>query len=113
MARLTKAEKRHQQEQKSTMTRKRLVLVVAMTLIVALFVAFSNYGLVTRMNLASDTTDLSDQLMLQSHVSDSLRTVIHRLETDTTEIERLARERYGYVRVGEEVFVIKQDSADS
>jgi cell division protein FtsB len=51
------------------------------------------------------------QLVRQRSVSDSLRSVIRILETDTTEIERLARERYGYVREGEEVFVIKTDSA--
>lgn len=113
MARLTKAEKLKQQEQKMTMTRKRLVLIVIMTFIVLLFVAFSNYGIITRYGLSSDTTQLSGALMEQSRISDSLRTVIKRLETDTTEIERLARERYGYVREGEEVFVIKQDSADS
>lgn len=113
MARLTKAEKAKQQEQKSTMTRKRLVLIVAMTFIVVLFVSFSNYGIVTRVRLSSDTTDLSGALMEQGRISDSLRSVIKRLETDTTEIERLARERYGYVREGEEVFVIKQDSTES
>jgi cell division protein FtsB len=43
-------------------------------------------------------------------VEDSLRAAIRHLETDTTEIERLARERYGYVREGEEVFIIKRDT---
>lgn len=37
---------------------------------------------------------------------DSLRSVIKSLESDTTIIERLARERYGYVRPGEQVFII-------
>ncbi len=93
------------------MTRKRLVLIGALTVIVAVFVLFSQYGVVTRVGLASDTTDLSVVLSQQRGVSDSLRKVIRKLETDTTEIERLARERYGYVRPGEEVFVIKTDSA--
>lgn len=92
------------------MTRKRLVLIIALTVIVAVFVLFSQYGVVTRVGLTSDTTDLSAMLQEQHAVSDSLRTVIRKLETDTTEIERLARERYGYVRPGEEVFVIKSDS---
>lgn len=110
MPRLTKAQKQLQQEQKNTMTRKRLVLIVALTVTVAVFVLFSQYGVVTRVGLASDTTDLSVVLEQQRMVSDSLRNVIRKLETDTTEIERLARERYGYVRPGEEVFVIKSDS---
>lgn len=92
------------------MTRKRLLLILSLTVIVAVFVLFSQYGVVTRVGLTSDTTDLSSQLMQQRWIADSLRGVIKKLETDTTEIERLARERYGYVREGEEVFVIKSDS---
>lgn len=111
MPRLTNAQKQQQQEQQQTMTRKRLVLVVVLTIIVAGFVLFSQHGVITRLGLTSDTTDLSSQLILQRDISDSLRTVIRVLETDTTEIERLARERYGYVRDGEEVYVISSDSA--
>ncbi len=110
MARQTNAQKQLQQEQQQTMTRKRLVLVVVLTVLVAGFVLFSQHGVITRFGLTSDTTDLSQQLMRQREVSDSLRKVIRVLETDTTEIERLARERYGYIRNGEEVFVISSDS---
>jgi cell division protein FtsB len=111
MPRLTNAQKQQQQEQKQTMTRKRLLLTIGLTVAVGIFVLFSQYGVVTRIGLSSDTTDLSVQMVRQRFVSDSLRAVIRVLETDTTEIERLARERYGYVREGEEVFVIKTDSA--
>jgi cell division protein FtsB len=111
MPRLTNAQKQQQQEQKQTMTRKRLLLTIGLTVAVGIFVFFSQYGVVTSIGLSSDTTDLSMQLVRQRTVSDSLRSVIRILETDTTEIERLARERYGYVREGEEVFVIKTDSA--
>jgi len=111
MPRLTNAQKQEQQEQKLTMTRKRLLLSVSLTVAVGIFVFFSQYGVVTRIGLSSDTTDLSMQMVRQKSISDSLRTVIRLLETDTTEIERLARERYGYVREGEEVFVIQTDSA--
>jgi cell division protein FtsB len=42
--------------------------------------------------------------------SDSLRRQVRILETDSTEIERLARERYGYIRPNEEVFIINRDT---
>jgi len=111
MPRLTNAQKQQQQEQKRFMTRKRLVLIVTLSIAVALFVLLSPYGVIKRWQLTSDTTILSTELYNQRVVSDSLRNVIRSLESDTTEIERLARERYGYVREGEDVYVIKSDSA--
>ncbi|WP_176696934.1 septum formation initiator family protein [Candidatus Kryptonium thompsonii] len=38
----------------------------------------------------------------------SLKQKIHKLETDPKEIERIAREKYGMAREGEEVYNIKE-----
>lgn len=111
MPRLTNAQKQQQSEQRQTMTRKRLILIVTLIVLVAGFVLLAPYGVVTRVRLTSDTTDLYVLFSEQELKSDSLRSVIRKLETDTTEIERLARERYGYIREGEQVFVISTDSA--
>jgi cell division protein FtsB len=94
--------------QKRQMTRKRLVVIVALSLVVILFILLSPYGLITRLSLRSAESDLEERIAVQRQQEDSLRGVVLRLRTDTTEIERLAREKYGYVRPGEEVFIIKQ-----
>lgn len=91
------------------MTRQRLMVIGILTVIVALFVLFSSYGVFTRFGLESDKGTLNARIATERHIEDSLRTEMHRLATDTTEIERLAREKYGYVRTGEEVFIIKRD----
>jgi cell division protein FtsB len=98
------------QEKKRVMTRKRLVIIGGMTLAVIAFVLFSPYGVMTRVRLSSDASDLHSTVDAMRAVEDSLRKAVRRLETDSTEIERLARERYGFVRPGEEVFIIKRDS---
>ncbi len=98
------------QEKKRVMTRKRLVIIGGMTLAVVAFVLFSPYGVMTRLQLNGEASDLRGTVEAMRGVEDSLRSTVKRLETDSTEIERLARERYGFVRPGEEVFIIKRDS---
>ncbi|MCU0331162.1 MAG: septum formation initiator family protein [Candidatus Kapabacteria bacterium] len=87
-------------------TRKRLIVIGALTGIVALFVLFSPYGVVTRLSLVGTASDLREDVVRLRSTEDSLRTAIKRLHSDTTEIERLAREQYGYVRPGEDVFIV-------
>jgi cell division protein FtsB len=96
--------------QKRVMTQKRLITIIALTTAVLAFALFSNYGLLTRMTLMSETETLQMQFDVLRNTSDSLRRHIRILETDRNEIERLARERYGYVRPDEEVFIINRDS---
>ena len=97
--------------QQRIMTRKRLITIVGLTLAVLAFILFSNYGVVTRVSLMSETSDLEGHVNELRSTSDSLRRQIRILESDSTEIERLARERYGYVRPNEEVFIISRDTA--
>ncbi|MBU3699060.1 MAG: septum formation initiator family protein [Candidatus Kapabacteria bacterium] len=98
--------------QQRVMTRKRLITIIVLTAAVLAFALFSNYGLLTRLTLMSETETLEGHLGALRATSDSLRRQIRVLETDRTEIERLARERYGYVRPDEEVFIINRDSTE-
>jgi cell division protein FtsB len=92
-------------EIKRGMTRKRLFTIAGLTLVVIVFVLFSNYGVITRLSLMLEQT-----MTTLKATSDSLRRQVRILETDSTEIERLARERYGYIRPNEEVFIINRDT---
>ncbi len=94
--------------QKQVMTRKRLIITAVFTGAITLFVLFSSHGLLSRWRLNGDREDLQRQVDVLKHTEDSLRQHIKRLETDTLEIERLARERYGYVRPGEKVYMIRR-----
>lgn len=95
--------------QKKLMTRKRLIVIGILTAAILAFVIFSSHGILSRVGIASDAAQLRQTLSKMKHEEDSLRADIIKLQYDTLEIERLARERYGYVRLGEKVFVIKRE----
>lgn len=98
------------QIQKMVMTRKRILVIGAMTLAVISFVLFSPYGIATRLRLIGEVSALHTTTGHMRNIEDSLRRTVTWLQTDSTQIERLARERYGFIRPGEEVFIIKRDT---
>lgn len=94
------------------MTRQRIVIISAMTGLVMFFMLFSKYGLVTRLTMASDLDGLEATVVTLRATEDSLRSVVRVLEKDTLMLERIARERYGFVRPGEDVYIIRRDSSE-
>lgn len=98
--------------QKKVMTRKRLIITAVFTGAIVLFVLFSSHGLLSRWRISSDHENLERQLVSLKRTEDSLRILIKDLETDTLEIERLARERYGYIRPGERIYLIRRDTTE-
>jgi len=94
--------------QKRLMTRKRLLVIGTLSTILLAFVLFSSHGILSRFRISSDASSLRDAKTELRHEEDSLRNEIERLKNDTLEIERLARERYGYVKPGEKVYLIKR-----
>ena len=94
--------------QKKVMTRKRLLIIGVLSAIVIAFVMFSSHGLMSRWRLTAERENLNSEIGYLRLQEDSLRSLINRLEHDTIEIERLARERYGYIRPGEKVYLIRQ-----
>lgn len=93
------------------MTRRTLSIIGVLTAIILGFVLFSSHGLIARLRLSADASSLQSEISSMKATEDSLRAVIHTLETDTLEIERIARERYGYVRPGEQVYIIDRDTS--
>lgn len=98
--------------QKRVMTRKRLIVIGTLAALVAAFVLFSSHGLLSRWSLVAQQSELNGEIAHLRQLEDSLRTVIHQLNTDTLLIERLARERYGYVRKGEQIYIIKAENQE-
>jgi cell division protein FtsB len=85
--------------------KKRLLLVIALLAIILGFILFSSYGVVTRVKLTSDKQKKYEELKNLIMQNDSLRNVIKDMKSDTTEIERLAREKYGMIKKGEKVYI--------
>lgn len=77
-------------------------------LIVFLILFFSDNGIFTRLRLEAGKRTMVHKIEEEKLKKDSLYRIIEKLKKDTTEIERIAREKYGMVKPGEEIFFIKK-----
>jgi cell division protein FtsB len=79
----------------------RIALFAAMALVLY---AVLNNGVITLVRLHQDVRTLQKEITLTSTLIDSLKIEIQRLKTDTTYIERIARERLGMARSDETIY---------
>jgi cell division protein FtsB len=84
------------------------ILWVAAFLFFLSLVLFSNYGIIKRFALEGRKNELYKDLRANKKIIDSLNQRIDVLESDSTEMERLAREEYGMIKPGEKVFIIRK-----
>lgn len=85
---------------------------VSIFFIVLSFILLSDHGLIKRIMLENHKSELNESIINEMKNKDSLKKVIQKLQTDTIEIERIAREKYGMVKPGEEVFFVKKKKKD-
>jgi len=78
-------------------------------LLIALF--FGEMGLPRYLTMRNHATQLEGELASLRGENASLRGDIAKLQHDPSKIERLARERLGYVRKGETVYQLSPDSS--
>ena len=84
----------------------RKIILTLVGLIIVLFLMFSDFGIVKRIELLKETSVLVNQIRDEKNTSDSLKNEMSRLYNDYSEIERIAREYYGYVKPGEKIYII-------
>ncbi len=90
----------------------RFVFVFVLLAWVGYILFFSNYGFVRKWQLEKERKELLNQIREEIRRRDSLEQRIKLLETDTLEIERIAREIYGLVKEGEEIYAITKKKAN-
>ncbi|MFP4369649.1 MAG: FtsB family cell division protein [Candidatus Kapaibacterium sp.] len=83
--------------------------VAAVLVIILFFFLFSSHGLIKRVSLESEMSDIMDDISTERIIHDSLKQRIKMLQKDTSEIERVAREKYGMVKPGEKVYILKEN----
>ncbi|MFN4819508.1 MAG: FtsB family cell division protein [Ignavibacteria bacterium] len=71
-------------------------------------ILFTKYGVIQGWRLDGEKANIQSEIQRQVFVRDSLKRIIQRLHHDDREIERLARERYGMIKPGEEVLFVPQ-----
>lgn len=80
----------------------------AILLALLLYFMFSEKGLIKRIRLEIEIAKLKKEIQRVENENASLRQKIHELETNPREVEKIAREKYGMAKEGEEVFNIKE-----
>lgn len=73
-----------------------------------LHLTFAEKGLVKRIKLEIESKKLKKKIETIEKENDSLKQKIYKLEINPKEIERIAREKYGMAKEGEEVYIIKE-----
>ncbi|MFA5403597.1 MAG: septum formation initiator family protein [Ignavibacteria bacterium] len=71
---------------------------------------FGSKGLLTRIKLESDKSQLEKQLQEEQKKSEELKKEINEINTSDKKIEKIAREKYGMTKDGEKIIKIKIDS---
>ena len=85
--------------------RKKLIIRITIGSFIFIFLLFTDYGFIKTFSLMIDKSELNHEIKIQESINDSLNRRIKILTKDSLEIERIAREHYGLVKKGEDVFI--------
>jgi cell division protein FtsB len=88
---------------------KRVVLILVVLIPTLAFITFSNKGIIQRLKLEAEKREWEQKNKQAQLQEKRLKEEIKALESDLGTIERIARERYGMVREGETVYLVKPD----
>lgn len=91
--------------------KQKLILLIAFVLAIG-FLLLSNYGVFKRIRFEVENANIKSDIQLELQRKDSLENRIEELKTDRSEIERLAREKYGMIKPGEEIYFHKEKKDD-
>ncbi len=99
-----------QEKQTKSNARKRKYTFWLLLLLVMLLFVFSDSGIYKRFQLELEKRTINEKIENEMKRKDSLNTRIKKLLYDTTEIERIAREKYGMTKPNEEVIIIEREN---
>lgn len=86
--------------------RRYAIIGTLVIIVIGIFVVFSDYGLLKRFRLELEKRDIQNEIATQNKIRDSLNLEIKMLITDSLTIEKIAREKYGMIKPGEEIYII-------
>ncbi|MGB2868489.1 MAG: septum formation initiator family protein [Bacteroidota bacterium] len=88
---------------------KKRTLLILLGCILILYVFFDNKGILARIRLESQRTELIEKVKSAEEETKKLQAQAKALESDKKTLEKTAREKYGMVRQGETVYRVKKD----
>lgn len=84
------------------------IIFVGTLIALLIYLIFAEKGLMKRARVEIELNRLKKKIEIMEKENASLKQKIHKLETNPEEIERIAREKYGMAKEGEEVYNIKE-----
>jgi cell division protein FtsB len=88
--------------------RKRLIITLLVALPLGGYALFSSRGVFSRVSLEWEKRKLQETITTMKLQQDSLKHVVKSLESDTLLLEKIARERYGMIKPGEQIYLIEK-----
>ena len=89
---------------------KLLFILAVIAVSVLVFSVFADKGLLTRLKFQSEKKKLEKQLDDEKKKQEELKKEVDELNNSTDKIEKIAREKYGMTKEGEQIFKIEVDS---
>ncbi len=90
--------------------RKRFFLYVLVLLLVLSYAVFGRKGILQRVELEMENSELKNKLKAEQEKTLMLQKEVEDLRTSDKKIEKVAREKYGMVKDGEEIYKVVTDS---
>jgi len=87
---------------------RHLVVGIVVLSFVTLLTIFSDHGLLALLKLELKRSNLEQEIQAELIRKDSINNYIIKLKSDTLQIEKIAREKYGMIRPKEQVFFIEE-----
>ncbi len=91
--------------------RRKFFLYLVVLLAILSFAVFGKKGILQRVELEMENRQLKEKLAQEQQKTIMLQKEIEEIKTSDKKIEKVAREKYGMVKEGEEIYKVVTDSA--
>ena len=91
--------------------RRRFFIFLTILLLIMAYAVFGKKGLLQRVELEFENRDLQQKLNAEQQKTLMLQKEIDELKTSDKKVEKVAREKYGMTKDGEEIYKIQVDSS--
>jgi cell division protein FtsB len=88
---------------------KRRTGLLLLAVILTVYLLFDNKGIIARVSLESEKSDMLTKIYDARKITDSLKAHVKALEGDQKTIETIAREKYGMTRRGERMYRVQSE----
>lgn len=90
--------------------RRRFFVYLTIMLLILTYAVFGRKGILQRVELELKKRELRKELKEEQEKTNALQQEIEQLKTSDKKIEKVAREKYGMVKEGEEIYKVVIDS---